>query len=412
MSPLPPPCPLDTRGGRPGAHQPPHRIGSASQVDSYGGAWGALRGGGDAPPVTHATGCEPTDELVSVHAWPGLLRSRPHCLSARTRVVLRGGGPHMPIFGLGTGGSDDDEAVIAAAIRAGYALLDMGELYENEALVGRAVRRSGVHREALFLSSKVGHWCTSPPPAALLSQLPPQYRNLGALYPTSRGTVARAVCVGGAAETRLALLASLRRLEVSYLDLYLLHWPLTDAAYELHDPAHAAVRLDAWRALVELKREGLVRAIGVSNFSPRQMEPLLTIETPAVLQLELHPLLQRRELRAFCAEHGILLQAYTGAYKPELREHPELARLARGVPVAAERVPHPAAILSMRWTLQAGAAIIPRSRRQAYVGTNLQVFSDGFARLLPPSAMEALSALDRNTSLYGLHEIFVSDLIA
>ena len=386
-------------------------VGSAPQVDSYGGAWGALRGGGSAPLGAQAAGCEPTDELVSVHAWPGLLRSRPHCVNARTRVALRGGGPHMPVFGLGTGGSDDDEAVVAAAIRAGYALIDMGELYENEALVGRAVRRSGVHREALFLSSKAGHWCTSPPPAALLNELPPRYRALGALYPTSRGSMARAVCVGGAVETRLALLASLRRLEVAYLDLYLLHWPLTDAAYALHDRAHAAVRLEAWRALVELRREGLVRAIGVSNFSPRQIEPLLAIETPAVLQLELHPLLQRREVRAFCGKHGILLQAYTGAYKPELREHPELARLARRVP-AAELVPYPAAILSMRWTLQAGAAIIPRSRRQAYIGTNLQVFSDGFAQLLPPSAMDTLSVLDRNTSLYGLHEIFVSDLVA
>ena len=85
---------------------------------------------------------------------------------------------------------------------------------------------------------------------------------------------------------------------------------------------------------------------------------------------------------------------------------------ARGVPAAAELVPHPAAILSMRWALQAGAAIMPRSRRQAYIGTNLHVFSDGFAQLLPPSAMEAMEALDRNTSLYGLHEIFVSDSIA
>jgi 2,5-diketo-D-gluconate reductase A len=190
-----------------------------------------------------------------------------------------------------------------------------------------------------------------------------------------------------------------------------------------------------------------VRAIGVSNFSPRQIEPLLRIETPAVLQLELHPLLQRREVRGgharhctttllprspmrcvphcarsvllarrrrqvrkFCQEHGILLQAYSGAYKPDIRDHPELTQLMRGTQLA-ELVPHPAAILSMRWTLQAGAALIPRSRRAAYVGANLQVFWHGFRQLLPPSAMEALSVVDRNYSLYGLHEVFVMDSI-
>ena len=361
-------------------------------------------------------GCEPTDELVSVHAWPGLLRSRPHCLSARTRVALRGGGPHMPVFGLGTGGSDDDEVVIAAAIRAGYALVDTGELYGNEALVGRAVRRSGVHREALWLSSKVGHWCTSPPPAALLSQLPAQYRHIGALYPTSRGTVARAVCVGGAAEDApRAPSRRLRRLEVEYLDLYLLHWPLTDDPHTTCTTTrHAAVRLEAWRALVALKREGLVRAIGVSNFSPRQMGAAPRRRgTPAVLQLELHP-------AAAAARAARLLR---GARHPAPGLHRRLqaraARAPRAGAARARRPPRPPRSCrtpppSYRCAglLQAGAAIIPRSRRQAYIGTNLHVFSDGFAQLLPRSAMEAVEALDRNTSLYGLHEIFVSDRIA
>lgn len=105
-----------------------------------------------------------------------------------------------------------------------------------------------------------------------------------------------------------------------------------------------------------------------------------------------------------------MLQAYSGAYKPDIRDHPELTQLMRGTQLA-ELVPHPAAILSMRWTLQAGAALIPRSRRAAYVGANLQVFWHGFRQLLPPSAMEALSVVDRNYSLYGLHEVFVMDSI-
>ncbi len=230
------------------------------QVDNYGGAWGPLRDGGraTAPSGADAT-CEPTDDTVSVHEWPKLLRERPHCVHARTNVVLRGGGPHMPIFGLGTGGPDDDEAVIAAALRAGYRLLDMGELYENEEVVGRALRRSGLHRDTVFVSSKAGRWCTSEPPAELLAELPPHYRGLRGVYATSRGTLSRAVCVGGAQQTRDALLASLRRLGLTHLDLYLLHWPLSSAAYALDDGAHAAVRLEAWQALVELKREGKVR---------------------------------------------------------------------------------------------------------------------------------------------------------
>ena len=400
-------------------------------VDSYGGTWGHLAQPATLAPAAAAAaaasaapaavpgpvaaaaapGCEPTDDVVSVHAWPALLRERPHCVSARTRVVLRGGGAHMPVLGLGTGDSTDDERVIAAAVRAGYRLVDTGQLYDNEEIVGRALRLSGIHREAIFVSSKAGHWCTAPPPAELTEALPAQYRGLGGLHPTSRGTLGRSVCVGGAARTRAALLASLRRLDVAYLDLYLLHWPLTDAAYALDDARHAAVRLEAWAALVELKREGKVRSIGVSNWSPRQIAPLLALEPPAVLQLELHPLLQRRGVRAFCEEHGIMLQAYSGAYKPELRSHPELLRLVRGSQLS-QLVAEPAAIASLRWTLQAGAAIIPRSRREAYVATNLHVFWPGFEQLMPPSAMDALARLDRNASLYGLHEIFVSDSVA
>ena len=213
------------------------------------------------------------------------------------------------------------------AVRAGYRLIDTAELYENEEIVGEGIRRSGVHRDSLFLSSKHGRWCDGEPPPAVAAAVPAEHRGIRGVYPTSRGTLGRGVCIGGAAAVRAALGASLRRLGVDYLDLYLLHWPLTTAGYALDDGRHAAVRLEAWRALVEMKREGLVRAIGVSNFSPRQLRPLIAVEAPAVLQIELHPLLQRAELRTFCAAHGIALQAY-GNFRREVREHPFVAAAA------------------------------------------------------------------------------------
>ena len=150
--------------------------------------------------------------------------------------------------------------------------------------------------------------------------------------------------------------------------------------------------------------------IGVSNFSPRQIEPLLELEVPAVLQLELHPLLQRPMLRAFCERHGILLQAY-GHYKPELEHQPVLRQLVQPTQLP-NLVPKPAGLLAMRWSLQAGAAAIPRSRTLLQLEANLHLFWRGFEQLLPPPTAAALEALDRNQSLYGLHDVFVRDLIS
>jgi diketogulonate reductase-like aldo/keto reductase len=189
------------------------------------------------------------------------------------------------------------------------------------------------------------------------------------------------------------------------LGLDSLHWPLTRAAYALDDARHAAVRRAAWAELVGLKREGLVEAIGVSNFSPRHVEALLDLETPAVLQVEMHLLLQRPELRAFCEAHEILLQAY-GHHRPEVRQHPPLRHVAQGLVLDSR--PLPIGLLSMRWALQSGVALIPRSRQLQYVDENLRVFDFS----LPPEALKVLAQVDANASLYGLHEAFVRDWIA
>ena len=121
--------------------------------------------------------------------------------------------------------------------------------------------------------------------------MPAEYASakLAGFYPTPRGTLGRGVCIGGAATTRAALNSTLTSLGVDYLDLYLLHWPLTHAAYPLDDARHAAVRREAWAELARLKRHGRVHAIGVSNFSPRQIEQLVDIEIPQVRRLGLRP---------------------------------------------------------------------------------------------------------------------------
>jgi diketogulonate reductase-like aldo/keto reductase len=280
-------------------------------------------------------------------------------------------------------------------------LIDTAELYGNEELIAAAVASSGVHRESLTLSSKVGRWCDAEPPAEVTAAVPPEYAGVRGVY-VARGsgggpTLSRGVCIGGAASTREALNRTLSRLRTSYLDLYLLHWPLSRAAYALDDGRHAGVRLEAWSELVRLKRAGLVRAIGLSNFSPRQMAPLLEVETPAVLQLEMHPLWQRRELRAYCEQHGILLQAY-GHHKPELRASAALQSAAAQLPVR-DLGPAAVGLLGMRWALQSGAAVIPRSSKLEYVAANRRVFE---VPAYSAEMMRSVAELDRGQSLYGL----------
>jgi len=344
-------------------------------------------------------------DFISVWEWPAAMRARPHCARASTRIVLRGGHVAMPAFGLGTGAPDDEAAVIGAAVRAGYRLIDTGQLYANEHIVREGIRLSGVHREALFIASKAGEWCPG-------------------WYPTPRSTLARAVCIGGYERTRAAVSASLANLGVEYIDLYLLHWPMgLGAAREppedderspmrLDDPAHRDARLGAWRALVELRASGVLRAIGVANWSQRQIEEAAaaTGELPQVLQMEMHPLLQRPQLRAFCERVGILVQAY-GNHHENIRGHPALLQLAKSNAHLAQLVPEPVGLLAMRWSLHSGAAILPRSRKPQYIEANKRVFWAGFRQVLTPEAMEQIAQLDANTSLYGAHHLFVSDSI-
>ena len=195
-------------------------------------------------------------------------------------------GARIPQVGLGvwqTPSGTITRQAIAAALDAGYRHIDTARIYGNEADVGAAVRASAVAREAVFVTTK--------------------------LWNADQG-YDRAL---------RAFDASLERLGLDYVDLYLIHWPV------------AGKRLESWRALERIHAEGRARSIGVSNFLVPHVEELVGKATrvPAVNQIEVTPFLQRRETRALCAQHGIVVEAYSPLTHGMRLDHPVVKDVAR-----------------------------------------------------------------------------------
>ncbi|MGI8446575.1 MAG: aldo/keto reductase [Streptosporangiaceae bacterium] len=252
-------------------------------------------------------------------------------------------GFEIPLVGLGTYGMDGaaGAAAMAQAISAGYRLLDTAAKYGNEWAVGEAIRRSGVPREELFITSKLR----------------------GADH--------------GRAKTRAALSASLDRLRLDYLDLYLIHWPLP----------RLGLFVESYEAMLELAAEGLVRSAGVSNFKPAHVTTLIeaTGVAPAVDQIELSPALARRDTVAYLVGAGVLTQAWgplgLGHQVPGSDVVTAIARAHGATP----------AQIVLRWAVQQGIAVIPKSARPDRQRSNLKIF--GFQ--LSDIEMTGLGALDR-----------------
>jgi diketogulonate reductase-like aldo/keto reductase len=261
-------------------------------------------------------------------------------------------GVEMPVFGLGVFQSGPDETVpaVEAALAHGYRLVDTAAAYANERQVGEAIRRSGLARDDIFIETKV--WISD--------------------Y--------------GRDATLLAFDKSVGKLGVEYLDLLLLHQPLA-SRFDL--------TVGAYHALEQLLADGRVRAIGVSNFMPTHLEHLLreTSVVPAVNQIEVHPYFQQGELQRVNVDHGILTQAWSPiggitAYFGGTRrtfDDPTLRTIAE----AHGRTP---AQVMLRWHLQRGRAVIPKSTRAARIAENADVFS---FELSPPE-LGAIDALDTN----------------
>ena len=230
----------------------------------------------------------------------------------------------MPILGLGVYQSPPGRVTRNAvnfALRVGYRHVDTARIYGNEADVGEAVRESGVPRGDLFVATKL--WNSDQ----------------------------------GYDSTLRACEASLKRLGLDYLDLYLVHFPVPD------------VRKESWRAMETLRKKGRCQAIGVSNFTIRHLEELIEEShvIPSVNQVELHPFLYQKELLKYCQDRGIQVEAYSPLARGERLQDPRIASLAT-------KYSKSPAQLMIRWGIEHGLVVIPKSTREERIRENSKVF--------------------------------------
>ena len=244
----------------------------------------------------------------------------------------------MPVLGLGVwqlaAGAETEQAV-EWALEAGYRLIDTATMYRNERSVGAALRRSGIPREQVFVTTKL------PPPHTDASR---------------------------------QLAKSLERLGLEHVDLYLIHWPLPFGNTRV------------WHQLESLREQGLAREIGVSNFGAERLEKLVTraSHVPAVNQVQFSPFRYRRRLLERCRELGVVLEAYSPLERGHGIVDPTIAAIA-------ERLGRAPAQVLLRWALQHGAVVIPKSSRRERIVSNAEVFD--FA--LGEDDRRTLDALDR-----------------
>ncbi|MFE7444897.1 aldo/keto reductase [Streptomyces chartreusis] len=235
-------------------------------------------------------------------------------------------GTTIPAIGLGTWPMDDAQAeqAVADALDLGYRLVDTATNYRNETGVGRGIAASGVSREEVVVTTK----------------LPGRHH--------------------GYEETLASFEESRRRLDLAYVDLYLIHWPLP----------RVDKYIDSWRAMIKLRESGLVRSIGVSNFTPEHIERLEreTGVLPSVNQIELHPLFPQDELRAFHEGKGIVTESWSPLGRgTDLLDDPVVRGIAETLKVTPGQV-------VLRWHTQLGALPIPKSADRERQRANLDIF--------------------------------------
>lgn len=241
-------------------------------------------------------------------------------------------GVKIPCVGYGTfkmANDGDTAEAICAALAAGYRHIDTAQTYGNEESVGLALKKCGLSRKDIFLTSKLGN--------------------------NDHGYEA----------THRAFESTLRALGTDYLDLYLIHWPNPVASRE----NWVEVNAGSWKAMEELYRDGKIQAIGVSNFFPRHLEPLFDTAKvlPMVNQISLSPGQAQTELCAYSREHGMLLEAYSPLGQGAMLRNPVLQEIAA-------KYGKSTAQLCVRWSLQMGFLPLPKSAHPERIAGNMEVF--------------------------------------
>lgn len=258
-------------------------------------------------------------------------------------------GVEMPVLGFGVYQVEETvcEQCVCDAIAAGYRSIDTASAYLNERAVGRAIRRSGVPREELFITTKL--WVQD----------------------------------AGYESTKRAFAKSLERLQLDYLDLYLIHQPFGDV-------------YGSWRAMEELYREGAVRAIGVSNFQPDRLVDLILHNevVPAVNQVETHPFCQQTEAAAVMASEGVQIESWA----PFAEGRNNLFGNGTLVSLVAKYRKSVAQVV-LRWLIQRGVVVIPKSVRPERMAENIDVFDFHLA----PEDMDLIAMLDTRRSCFLSH---------
>lgn len=266
-------------------------------------------------------------------------------MTEQVQAIKLNDGRTIPQIGLGVFRAEEGDETYNAvkwALENGYRHIDTAMYYFNEESVGRAIRDSGIAREDIFVTTKLWNDDVR------------------------------------AGKTREALEGSLQRLGLDYVDLYLIHWP-------------AEGREKAWAEMEKLQQEGKIRSIGVSNFNPHHLEELAKTATvtPAVDQIESNPYFQNQDVVDYCQQHGIQVEAWSplgGSKQTNMREDETVQRIAE----AHGKTPTQVII---RWHLQRGLVVLPKSTHEEYIKENIDVLDFE----LNDEEMAAMKGLERGT---------------
>tara|TARA_R110002051_G_scaffold67632_1_gene122182 strand:- start:217 stop:1059 length:843 start_codon:yes stop_codon:yes gene_type:complete len=247
------------------------------------------------------------------------------------KTLLLNDNSKIPIIGFGTYKSKEQEGIesVVSAISNGYSLIDTASKYENEEAVGKGIKKSGVAREDVYITTKLWR------------------ENLG--YES----------------TKIEFNKSLKKLNVDYIDLYLIHWPANAKNYDNWQKANA----DSWKAMEELQAEGKIKSIGVSNFFQEHLEALFETANimPAINQIEFHPGYWQPELVAYCKSQNIAVESWSPLARGKVFENETLKEIAKKHYKSVSQV-------CLRWIIQHEVIVIPKSTSPKRIAENMNIF--------------------------------------